>query len=181
MYKESQTKLHQAESQIISLQTEIKKISTSSTTKVTTITSSSSKADDFSIEREKWIKERQNLETEVNEIKNHLIGAETYIRQLEQQLETLNKQYIISKYYSIQSKPSTSPSLKKTMTFIKLYFKPRSTSAKWKRRSQNPSTDDYVKIHPFTNIIPTNQCFILSLVTASDVKQASILNLKSSC
>lgn len=80
MYKESQTKLHQAESQIISLQTEIKKISTSSTTKVTTITSSSSKADDFSIEREKWVKERQNLETEVNEIKNHLIGAETYIR-----------------------------------------------------------------------------------------------------
>lgn len=80
MYKESQTKLHQAESQIISLQTDIKKISTSSTTKVTTITSSSSKADDFSIEREKWVKERQNLETEVNEIKNHLIGAETYIR-----------------------------------------------------------------------------------------------------
>lgn len=66
MYKESQTKLHQAESQIVTLQRDIKNISTSSTTKVTTITSSSSKADDFSLEREKWVKERQNLETEVN-------------------------------------------------------------------------------------------------------------------
>lgn len=87
MYNESQAKLREAESRIVSLQTEIKKVSSSSTTtKVTTITSSSSKSDDLAAEREKWAKERQNYETELNDIKNHLIGAETYIRELEGQL-----------------------------------------------------------------------------------------------
>lgn len=48
-----------------------------------------------------WSQERQSLETEVSQVKNHLIGAETYIMELEQQLERVNKQYTISKCFVI--------------------------------------------------------------------------------
>lgn len=43
----------------------------------------------------KWAIERKNLEIEIDQLKNHLMGAESYIRELEEQLANLNNQYQI--------------------------------------------------------------------------------------
>ena len=94
LYNEAQSKYSDAVKEINTLKVTNQKLSSSQITSTrTTVQTSDEKA--------KWDIERSNLETEVTQIKNHLIGAESYIRELEEQLANLNRQYEISNFYDI--------------------------------------------------------------------------------
>jgi chromosome segregation ATPase len=86
LYNEAQNKYTAAVKEISTLKVSNQKLSTSQVTSSrTTVQTSDGKT--------KWDTERSNLETEITQIKNHLIGAESYIRELEEQLSNLNMQY----------------------------------------------------------------------------------------
>lgn len=79
----------------------------------------------------KWAIERKNLEIEIDQLKNHLMGAESYIRELEEQLANLNNQYQISNNIFIQFLPSTKHTEATTVTSNKLWGKQDNKLLKW--------------------------------------------------